>query len=349
MNEQTDTTASAIAGQLTTSEREALGDILDNKAVKTSMFWSLYDKGLTRDFSDGRGVTRLGALVFAAIEGNPPAEDARPVTITAADFVRDGYAAKISNRECVVMRNKDEQIISIRLSSFGGYPIEVIKPFDANIYESCTVDEAIYKVTWLHPPASEPPAGDVNGGAVRQQVIDDAERLGLPAEAVDAWDEWHSRSLRHEESLDALRNFLKKSGEGQDLIGKLNLLKSELSDLLSADSVRDATYNDIWDIVRPDPETWDYPPQITRYVQFQAEELVTLRAQNAALVSEVAAVRGALKPLRASWVNWLNSTMTGIGGKKLDFHQWFWLSKEAEKAEKHYKGAFDALESETVK
>lgn len=139
MTDNTTPTTASIAAGLSESERDALQKIdSGNGAIYTGDFYSLLEKKLV----DMTGIVPLGRDVLAALQP-------RPTTITAAEFVSEGYAEKISRRECIVMRNKDERILTVRLSEFDNCPIEVIKPYDSNIYESASVDEAQYIVEWL--------------------------------------------------------------------------------------------------------------------------------------------------------------------------------------------------------
>lgn len=100
--------------------------------------------------------------------------------------------------------------------------------------------------------------------------------------------EWEARGRQHDKAFQTIRDHIDTNQSITEVVHAINYLKRELSDLFSAYIVCDQTYNDIWDIVRPDPETWDYPPQITRYVRYQSEQLAAARER-------LAVVEGALK------------------------------------------------------
>jgi len=44
------------------------------------------------------------------------------------------------------------------------------------------------------------------------------------------------------------------------------LSEADIKRMIDVGYVAVQTYDDIWEMVRPDPESWDYPAQITRYV-----------------------------------------------------------------------------------
>ena len=92
-----------------------------------------------------------------------------------------------------------------------------------------------------------------------------------------------------------------------------------------------------------------YTEWLENCIDYRERKLEKLEVELAASQERERVAREALEPLRTTWIEWLHSTMTGIGGKPFDFHQWFWLSKEAEKAEAHYRGAYEAIENDVVK
>lgn len=52
----------------------------------------------------------------------------------------------------------------------------------------------------------------------------------------------------------------------------MGLTEKEAMSLINTGYIAKQTYDEIWDLVRPDPESWDYPAQITRYVKQAVDE-----------------------------------------------------------------------------
>lgn len=162
------TTAAETAKGLSTEEWAALEYIQTNGSYlindedePLTNFDRVFLKGLlNKIYNQDRPRYFLNVYGNAVLETRASAPDAgKPTTITAKEFVEQGYASKIVNRECIVWRNshRDEQIITIRKSGFDNCPIEVIRPYDTGLYESASIDEATYEVQWLSTPQPATP------------------------------------------------------------------------------------------------------------------------------------------------------------------------------------------------
>lgn len=179
--------AAAIAKGLSAEEWGALERLSVGKTIITSEFVTLASLELADMTTDEHEyITAKGRAVVAS---HTHTGEGKPATITSKEFVEQGYAAKITNRECIVWRNshRDEQIITIRKSGFDNCPIEVIRPYDAGIYESASIDDATYEVQWLNPQLARPQSAPVEGSGVDMpNPFDEIDGVGYAVAMLSA-------------------------------------------------------------------------------------------------------------------------------------------------------------------
>ncbi len=134
---------------------------------------SLEQKGIVKHgFNSGWTLTEFGRAIFDAAQPDAPAE--RPSTITAGEFVGQGYAAKIAAGECKVWHG-NIFVSNLRYDETSeDYGLESSSSNKVPIYY--VDDETRLTVAWLAPaPASEREAGDAPSVNVFAAYVEELE------------------------------------------------------------------------------------------------------------------------------------------------------------------------------
>ncbi len=116
-------------------------------------------------------------------------------------------------------------------------------------------------------------------------------------EALTAEEVWERRDLKHQTVIDELEEYIQGGkNEPQTMSYQIGYLRTEMISLLDDSNTLHVSIqkelDNIWDVVRPDTESWDYPAQITRYVREQAQQLALANERIQQLEASELAVGG---------------------------------------------------------
>jgi hypothetical protein len=159
---------------LSKREQNALKSLVgwDELDLPFEAFDGLVQKAYANVDGDDFGITPKGLEILTAGFSTPAAQTA-PVTITAKQFVDEGYAEKVKRGECVVNARDDEQVIELaRWHPKARSKIRFV------ILRS-TIDQFMvyegnheFTVEWLTPPPATAQAPEAVGAKSRFKVGD---------------------------------------------------------------------------------------------------------------------------------------------------------------------------------
>lgn len=240
---------------------------------------------------------------------------AKPTTITAAEFIDNGYAARIAARECVVK--------SILYTKFEVVSVEQIKPNSDGWDVAITDTKSTYRtwsnakltVTWLTQPAdAQPDSGATGGGNAQVEAGDVSDAVALARAQI----------ARLRSALETIRDYPVVEVDmelGHQVAGMAMQAEVALEEVPSGSGL----------------------------LTILANKLSAAQAELASAKAEAGRLRAALEPFANTWDRYVTtgSKMIGLRNEPLDFDKWFWLTKEHERAARDYAEAAAALQAGT--